>query len=87
VMPVFADDCGGQARDKFRFRPARDEFKAPRREVMTFVHDKMAVVSDPIVHRSFLHEALHQRHIQRPGKLLPPAPEAPNSFCRQAEES
>jgi hypothetical protein len=75
-----------QTGKEFRFRTARNEFKTARRKMMTFVHHDVSVTRDTVVHFAFVHEALHQRHVKRPGQFPPSATKPPNLFGGHPEK-
>src|SRR6266540_3915808 len=86
MVPVFARNRSGQAGHIPCFGAACDQFKASRGKMMAFIHHEMTVIRYSIINGPFVHEALHKRHIQTPGELLPPTTEASNCFQRQTEK-
>ena len=87
VMPVLASNRGGQTGDKLRLSPTGDQFEATGRKMVTFIHDKMAVIAHAIIHDPFANEALHEGHVQSTGQLLASASESPDGFSLKTEKS
>ena len=46
--------------------------------MVTFIDDRLAVLGDAILHDIFADEALNNRHIEQPGRLVPAAANAAN---------
>ena len=57
VVTVLARHSGRQTRDELRFGAADGKFKAPRRDMMAFIHDDMAVVRHAIIHHIVANQA------------------------------
>ena len=64
VMSVLSRDGCGQTGDKLRLGPASDHFKTGGREVVTFIHDNVAVISHAVVHDALPNQALYERYVQ-----------------------
>jgi hypothetical protein len=54
---------------------------------VAFIHHQMTIVADPVVHRAFADEALHQRHVQRTGQFSAPTAQPTDGLRRHAQES
>src|SRR5262245_1160930 len=78
VMTVLSGHGGRQPGHESGLGPARHQFKAMSGHVMAFVHNQMAVASNPVIHDTLPHEALHQRHVDESGRLFSAAPNAAN---------
>src|SRR5882672_6958000 len=59
MMAVLARDGGGEAGNELGLGPARNQFKAASRHVMTFIHHQMPVGANSIIHYAPANEALH----------------------------
>ena len=66
---AFAGIAGGLAQMHSR-GPASHLLKAVRGQVVTLVHDEVAVIRDRIVDGSLADQALNQRHVDRACALL-----------------
>ena len=86
MVPVFASDRGGQARDELCLCLADDLLETVRGQVVAFVHDEMSVIADQIIHDSLARQALNERHVERPGRLLSPAADSADLLRRQAQK-
>jgi len=64
VMAVLSRDGSGQPRDEFRLRPTDYLLKALGGQMVTFVHNEMAVFSHTILDDALAHQALNDRYIQ-----------------------
>ena len=87
VMAVFAGDGGRQAGDELRLRAAGHQFKTARGQVVTFIHYKMPVVADAVIHHPFADETLQQRDIQCTGEFPASATQSPDGLRRHVQES
>ena len=86
MMTVLARHRRGQAQDESRLRPTDHLFEAVRRQVVTFIDDHLPVIGDAIVHDIFADEALNDRHIEQPGRLVAAAANAADRLRREVEK-
>ena len=86
MMAVLARDGGRQARDELRLRLTDDLLETLGGQMVTFIHDEMAVFCQPIAHDALAHQALDDRHVERAGRLFSPAADATDRLGRQPEK-
>ena len=86
MMTVLARHRRGQAQDESRLRPTDDLFEAVRRQMVAFIDDHLPVIADAIVHDIFTDEALNDRHIEQPGRLVAAAANAADRLGREVEK-
>ena len=65
VVAVFARDGGRQAHHEAGLGRSRHQLETVGRQMVAFVDDQVAVVSDPVVDDAFLHQALDDRDIEQ----------------------
>ena len=87
MVAILAGDGRGQARDELRLRPADDLLEALSGQVVAFVNDEMSIVSHDVTHDVLSHQALDDRHVQRPGRLLSPAADSADELGMTARET
>src|SRR5438128_7937511 len=86
MVAIFPGDRRGQAQYESRLRSTDHLLKASRRQVVAFIDDHLPVIGDAIVHDVFADEALNDRHIQQPGRLVAAAANAADRLGREVEK-
>ena len=86
MVAVLASDRGGEPQDEPGLGPADDLLEAPGRQMVTLVHDDLAVLRHAILDDALVDQALNHGHVQRTGCLLVAASYAANRLGRQTEE-
>src|SRR6266536_1626000 len=54
--------------------------------MVALVHNQVAVLRHPIIHRVLAHKTLHERNIQNTRELLSPASQPADAFYRQIQK-
>ena len=86
MMTVLARHRRGQPQDESRLRPTDHLLKAVRRQMVAFIDDHLAVLGDAIVHDTLADEALNDRHVEQPGRLVAAAANAADRLGREVEK-
>ena len=86
VVPVLASHRGGQTGDELCFGAPHGQFKAARRNMMTFIHNEMPVSGHTIVHHFLANETLHQGNVQRARQLVASTAQSPNGLGRHTQK-
>ena len=72
--------------DESSLRPTDHLFKAVRRQMVAFIDDHLPVLGDAIVHDIFADEALNDRHIEQPGRLVAAAANSADRLGREVQK-
>jgi hypothetical protein len=86
VMSVLPGDSGRQSKNEPRLRTAGDLFEAVSGEVVTLVHDQVAVSSYAVIHHTLAYQALNDRHINSAGRLVPASADPSDGGGRQLKK-
>ena len=86
VMAILPRHRRGQTKDILGLGPPRDGFEAHGGQVMAFIDNDMPVIGDQIGDDALSYQALHEGHIDIPGRLLLPAMDNAERVRRNIQE-
>ena len=87
MVAIFAGDRRGQARDELRLCPADDLLETLSGQVVAFVNNQMSIICHQVTYHVLANQALDDRDVQRPCRLLSSAADSADGFGRQPPET